>query len=85
MENDDFVLLRNIARFEDQANWYKVGRIALGELENPGRFTELMRALIEGGLVHEGEGVGDGLRPLKITARGLKVLAEYEEESKQRR
>lgn len=69
-----------IQRMGEKANWYKAGRVALGKLSSPGRFTEELRALVDRGLVRESPPVdGETLPRLQLTNEGRRALIEANE------
>lgn len=74
---DRIVLLRTVADIGERANWYKVGRLALGLISSPARFTEDLRWLIEHGFLVEQVGEGDQLPQLSVTAAGHAALHKW--------
>ena len=74
LTQDQAVLLRVIARMGGAANWYKVGRIALGRINTPATFTEELRWLVNTGLLVEEAIEGEELPRSSITRRGREAL-----------
>lgn len=62
-----------ITRMDPGANWYKVGRIVLGRLEEPGALAQNLRVLVGRGLVVEKE-TDEPLPRLEVTQRGRAIV-----------
>jgi len=56
------------------ANWYKVGRVALGMLSSPAVFDSVFRELIADGMLVEVTQDGEPLARLLITEKGHAAL-----------
>lgn len=71
---DELILLSLIRDLGDEANWYRVGRTALGRLSTPASFTAGLTSLLRAGLLEE-EVSGDGT-PARIwlTPNGMTAL-----------
>lgn len=75
MNADRLCLLELVSRFDDRANWYKLGRVALSRLSSPGVFTEELRWLIDTHHIEELPGEdGERLPRLCLTQSGRDVL-----------
>ena len=70
LTRDHETLLTALATFPGGATWYKLGRIVVGRLDNPGAWNEALRVLIERGLVEEKSVEGEPLSRLELTKRG---------------
>ena len=79
LTSDQLLLLEMVSRFTGTANWYQVGRAALGKLSNPGRFSEALRWLLDNGYLSEHEQPEQTLPSLHLTAVGRQVLAKHTE------
>jgi hypothetical protein len=70
LTRDQTTLLVAISRFPGGTNWYKLGRVVVGQLENPGLWNEDLRVLMDRGLVVELAGSPESPPPLELTEQG---------------
>lgn len=76
LSKDDLQVLKAVGKFESGANWYKIGRIVLHDLEDPAHFSSTFEKLVSLNLVSSENMDGQPLPVIRITQAGRLLLAQ---------